>query len=66
MKSTWIRRLVMSQNSQWATLFQNQCCSVKRLVDYSPQGVYTIVSKAKNQFWNEILKHGTLFIIPYQ
>ena len=50
MKSTWIRRLVMSQNSQWATLFQNQCCSVKRLLDYSPQGVYTIVSKAKKQF----------------
>ena len=47
MKSTWIRRLVMSQNSQWATLFQNQCCSVKRLPDYSPQGVYTIISKAK-------------------
>ena len=56
MKSTWIRRLVMSQNSQWATLFQNQCCSVRRLLDYSPQRVYTIASKAKNQFWNEVFE----------
>ena len=51
-KSTWIRRLVQSQNSKWATLFQNQCCPIGRLLDYVPQGIHTIISKAKNQFWN--------------
>ena len=53
MKATLIRRLVLSQNSQWATLFQNQCCQIRRFLD---QGVHTIVSKAKNQFWNEVFK----------
>ena len=49
MKFTWIRRLVLSQNTKWATLFQNQCCPIRRLLDYDPQGVYTIVSKAKKK-----------------
>ena len=56
MKSTWIKRLVLSQDSPWATLFQNQCCPIKTLLDSSPIGVYTTVSKAKKQFWNEVFE----------
>ena len=55
-KSTWIRRLVLSQNTQWAILFQNQCCPIRRLLDYGPEGVYTIVCKVKKQFWNEVFE----------
>ena len=56
MKCTWIRRLLQTPNSQWATLFQKQCCPIKTLLDYGPKGVYTIISKSKNQFWNEVFE----------
>ena len=52
MKCTWIRRLLQSQNTQWATLFEKQCCPIRTLIDYGPHGVHTIVSQSKNKFWN--------------
>ena len=62
MKGTWITRLLQTPNSQWATLFQKQCCPIRTLLDYGPQGVYTIVSKSKNQFWNEWYKNGITLV----
>ena len=54
MKSTWIRRIVKSTNSPWATLFQNSGCPIGTLLNFAPQGSRPIVARAKNAFWNEV------------
>ena len=56
MKCTWIRRLLQSQNTQWATLFEKICCPISTLIDYGPHGVRTIVSQSRNQFWKEVFE----------
>ena len=54
MKSTWIRRIVKSTNSPWATLFRNCGCPIGTLLNFAPQGTHSIVARAKNAFWNEV------------
>ena len=56
LKCTWIRRLISSDNNQWATLFESQCCSIKTICDFGPHGSHDLVSKAKNPFWSEVFE----------
>ena len=56
MKSTWIRRIVKSPNSLWATLFRNSGCPIERLLNFAPQRARSIVAIAKNDFWNEVFE----------
>ena len=56
MKSTWIRRIVKSPNSPWATLFRNSGCTIERLLHFAPQGACSIVARTKNDFWNEVFE----------
>ena len=54
MKSTWIRRIVKSTNSPWATLFRNIGCPIGTLLNCAPQGTRSVVARAKDDFWNEV------------
>ena len=57
MKSTWIRRIVKSPNSPWATLFRNCGCPIETLLNFAPQWTCSIVARAKNVFfWNEVFE----------
>ena len=56
MKSTWIRRIVKSPNSPWATLFRNCGCPIGTLLNFAPQGTCSIVARTKNDFWNEVFE----------
>ena len=56
LKCTWIRRLINAKNNQWSTLFESQCCTIRKICDLGPQGSQDQISKAKNPFWNEVFE----------
>ena len=40
MESTWIRRIVKSPNSPWATLFRNCGCPIEILLNFAPRDTF--------------------------
>ena len=56
LKITWLRRLIIEQNSDWSKIFQiTHSSSIKR-IDYGPNWMKILSEKTKIAFWKEILE----------
>lgn len=54
LKSTWIRRLVMEDNSKWKSLLRNNV-NLDKLINTGSDYILQIVENVKNDFWKDVM-----------
>ena len=54
LKSTWIKRLVLSPDSPWAKLFQISYGSIENLYNFGSYWGTVVNDKIPNKFWKEV------------
>ena len=56
LKITWLRRLIIEQNSDWSNIFQITHSNSIKIIDYGPNWMKILSEKNKNAFWKKSLE----------